>query len=65
LQAEVDADVRSRGAAEDAYKGGVTGMAELLEQDRQLLASRDQLAVAEAGSARATVATFRALGGGW
>ncbi len=65
LQTEVEADVRARGAAEDAYKGGVTGMAELLEQDRQLLASRDQLAVAEAGSARATVAAFRALGGGW
>ena len=65
LQAEVDADVRARGAAEDAYKGGVTGMLELLEQDRQLLSSRDQLAVADAGSARATVATFRALGGGW
>jgi NodT family efflux transporter outer membrane factor (OMF) lipoprotein len=65
LQTEVEADVRARGAAEDAYKGGVTGMVELLEQDRQLLASRDQLAMAEAGSARATVATFRALGGGW
>jgi len=38
---------------------------ELLEQDRQLLTSRDQLAVAEADSACAAVATFRALGGGW
>ena len=65
LQTEVEADQRARGAAEDAYKGGVTGMAELLEQDRQLLACRDQLAMAEAGSVRATVAAFRALGGGW
>ncbi|MBV8634927.1 MAG: efflux transporter outer membrane subunit [Burkholderiaceae bacterium] len=65
VQAEVEADARARGAAEDAYKGGVTGIVDLLEQDRQLLASRDQLAVAEAGSARATVAAFRALGGGW
>jgi NodT family efflux transporter outer membrane factor (OMF) lipoprotein len=65
LKAEVEADIRARQAAEDAYKGGVTGMMELLEQDRQLLASRDQLAVAEADSARAAVATFRALGGGW
>jgi NodT family efflux transporter outer membrane factor (OMF) lipoprotein len=65
LRFEVEADARARGAAEDAYKGGVTGMLELLEQDRQLLASRDQLAVAEAGSARATVAAFRAMGGGW
>jgi len=65
LTAEVEADMRARQAAEDAYKGGVTGMMELLEQDRQLLTSRDQLAVAEADSACAAVATFRALGGGW
>ncbi len=65
LKNEVDADWRARMAAEDAYKGGVTGIVELLEQDRQLLASRDQLARVDADSARAAVAAFRALGGGW
>lgn len=65
LLAEVDADVRAREASEDAYKGGVSGVMEVLEQDRQLLTAKDQLAVIETGTARASVATFRALGGGW
>jgi NodT family efflux transporter outer membrane factor (OMF) lipoprotein len=62
---EVDADVRARNSSEEAYKGGATGLSEVLEQDRQLLAARDQLARAQTGSSRAVVATFRALGGGW
>jgi NodT family efflux transporter outer membrane factor (OMF) lipoprotein len=62
---EVDANVRARDSSEDAYKGGATSLAEVLEQDRQLLAARDQLARAQTGSGRAVVATFRALGGGW
>lgn len=62
---EVAADVRARDSSEEAYKGGATGLAEVLEQDRQLLAARDQLARAHTGSSRAVVATFRALGGGW
>jgi outer membrane protein TolC len=65
LSNEVGADQRARTASEQAYQGGVTGIAELLEQDRQLLAARDQLLVAQTGAARASVATYRALGGGW
>ncbi|MEO6918602.1 MAG: efflux transporter outer membrane subunit [Collimonas sp.] len=65
LLREVAADVRARDSSEDAYKGGATGLTEVLEQDRQLLAARDQLAQAQTGSGRAVVATFRALGGGW
>lgn len=65
LLREVAADARSRDSSEEAYKGGATGLAEVLEQDRQLLAARDQLARAHTGSSRAVVATFRALGGGW
>jgi outer membrane protein TolC len=62
---EVDANVRARNSSEEAYKGGATSLMEVLEQDRQLLAARDQLARAQTGSGRAVVATFRALGGGW
>ena len=62
---EVDADVRARDSSEEAYKGGATSLMEVLEQDRQLLAARDQLARAHTGSGRAVVAAFRALGGGW
>jgi NodT family efflux transporter outer membrane factor (OMF) lipoprotein len=65
LVSEVEADQRARQASQDAYQGGVTGIMELLEQDRQLLAARDQYLIAETGAARATVATYRALGGGW
>lgn len=62
---EVAADIRARDSSEEAYKGGATSLMEVLEQDRQLLAARDQLARAQTGSGRAVVATFRALGGGW
>jgi NodT family efflux transporter outer membrane factor (OMF) lipoprotein len=62
---EVDAHQRARAAAEDAYKGGAVSLLEVLDEDRQWLASRDELARVHADDARAAVATFRALGGGW
>jgi NodT family efflux transporter outer membrane factor (OMF) lipoprotein len=65
LNAEVDAHTRARDAAQDAYKGGLISLIEVLEEDRQLLASRDQLARVHADDLRAAVATFRSLGGGW
>jgi outer membrane protein TolC len=65
LQNEITADIDARDSAEQAYKGGAVSLMEVLEQDRQLLAARDQLASADASTARATVAAFRALGGGW
>ncbi len=65
LRAEVDAHVRARDASEDAYKGGAVSLYEVLDEDRQLLAARDQQARVTADNARAAVATFRALGGGW
>ncbi len=65
LHAEVDAHVRARDASEDAYKGGAVSLYEVLDEDRQLLTARDQQARVIADNARAAVATFRALGGGW
>lgn len=65
VQQQVDAQTRAKDEAEDAYKGGATSLFEVLQEDRQLLAARDQLAQIQAGNARAAVATFRALGGGW
>lgn len=65
LADEVAAHERARAAAEDAYKGGAVSLLEVLDEDRQLLASRDELARVHADDARAAVATFRALGGGW
>lgn len=65
LSVEVDAQARARGAAEDAYKGGAVSLFEVLEEDRQLLAARDQQARVRTDNARAAVSAFRALGGGW
>ena len=65
LLREVDASARARDSSEEAYKGGVTSLMEVLEQDRQLLTARDQLVRVQTGSARSVVAAFRALGGGW
>jgi len=36
-----------------------------LDADRQLLAAKDDLAVARENAARAAVGSYRALGGGW
>lgn len=38
---------------------------EVLDADRDLLDAKDRLAAANANEARAAVASFRALGGGW
>jgi outer membrane protein TolC len=38
---------------------------EVLDAERDLLAASDRLAVAKANEARAAVASYRALGGGW
>ncbi|MBV8465279.1 MAG: efflux transporter outer membrane subunit [Burkholderiales bacterium] len=65
LEKEIAASADARNSAEEAYKGGAVSLLEVLEQDRQLLSARDQLASADANTARATVAAFRALGGGW
>lgn len=65
LANEIGAHERSRKAAEDSYKGGVVSLFEVLDEDRQLLAARDQQARVRADNARAAVSAFRALGGGW
>jgi outer membrane protein TolC len=65
LVEEVRAHQTARNAAEDAYKGGAVSLTEVLQEDRLLLAANDQLAQLRANHARAAVATFRALGGGW
>lgn len=65
LRAEVDAHVTARESAQDAYKGGAISLIEVLDEDRQLLTARDKLALTDTNDARAAVATFRAMGGGW
>ena len=65
LQDEVSANARAREAAQLQYVAGAVSLLDVLDADRQLLAARDSLAQAHADDARAAVAAFRALGGGW
>lgn len=55
----------AREQAQFAYQNGVVGLIEVLDADRELLDASDRLAKAKADQARASVAVFRALGGGW
>ncbi|MDE1145858.1 MAG: TolC family protein [Azospirillaceae bacterium] len=65
LRREVDALTRARDSSQEAYRGGLIALTDVLDADRQLLAAQDELARTRADAARAAVASFRALGGGW
>ncbi|WP_109477056.1 efflux transporter outer membrane subunit [Paraburkholderia sp. C35] len=65
LQQEVAALTRSRDLSEKAYRAGSITLTDVLDADRLLLVSRDDLDATRADAARAAVRTFRALGGGW
>jgi NodT family efflux transporter outer membrane factor (OMF) lipoprotein len=56
---------RARTSSLAAYKGGVSSLLDVLDADRRLLENRDAEIQARATAARAAVASFRALGGGW
>lgn len=65
LASGVDSLQKARDASLAAYKGGVVSLIEVLDADHALLGSRTEEAVADEAAARAAVASFRALGGGW
>lgn len=65
LAQEIAAHRTALSASREAYQGGAVSLIEVLDEDRLLLAARDQLAQANTGQALAAVAAFRALGGGW
>ena len=56
---------RARENAAAAYKGGVVSLIEVLDADSNLLQVRDAKAQAQTEAARAAIASFRALAGGW
>jgi len=56
---------QARNSALAAYQKGVVSLIEVLHADENLLKISDAKAQAQAQSARAAVATFKALGGGW
>jgi NodT family efflux transporter outer membrane factor (OMF) lipoprotein len=55
----------ARARTQEAYEAGAVSLIEVLDADRALLLASDQLAQAKTEAARAAVATWRALGGGW
>jgi NodT family efflux transporter outer membrane factor (OMF) lipoprotein len=65
VQEQVSALTRARDLAQQSWKAGSTPLTDVINADQQLLIARDQLDSERAGSARAAVAVFRALGGGW
>jgi len=56
---------RARENSLAAYQGGVVSLIEVLDADGNLLQARDAKAQAQTEVARAAIASFRALGGGW
>ena len=65
LNAGEAALARARTAAAAAYKAGRVSLVEVLDADIALLSVRDTRVQAQAEAARAAVAGFKALGGGW
>jgi NodT family efflux transporter outer membrane factor (OMF) lipoprotein len=61
----VDSLGRARGASFAAYQKGAFSLIEVLQADENWLRASDARAQAQTESARAAVAAFRALGGGW
>lgn len=62
---EVGALQRAHDTAEAAYRGGIISLTDVLDANRLLLLAQDELAKTRADRARAAVASFRAIGGGW
>ena len=65
LHSAVDAYRRAVGFAEDLYKGGKTDFQNVLDAQRNLLVSEDQLASSDAALVERLVELYRAMGGAW
>jgi NodT family efflux transporter outer membrane factor (OMF) lipoprotein len=65
LSQGVDSLSRARGASFAAYQRGVVSLIEVLLADENVLRASDARVQAQTESARAAVAAFKALGGGW
>ncbi|WP_139841795.1 MULTISPECIES: TolC family protein, partial [unclassified Janthinobacterium] len=65
LAQSVESLERARAASLAAYEKGVVSRLDVLQADSRLLRAADAREQAQTASARAAVATYRALGGGW
>src|SRR5882757_5999465 len=65
ITGEIGSLQRVKNLSEQSYKAGVIPLTDVLDANRQLLVAKDDLASTRESAARAAVASFRALGGGW
>ena len=65
LRRAVDANRRAVDLATQLYTKGLTDFLNVLESQRNLFASQDQLAQSERIVSSDVVALYKALGGGW
>jgi NodT family efflux transporter outer membrane factor (OMF) lipoprotein len=65
LASQVEALTKARDQARQAYQGGVVGLIDVTDADRELLAASNLLAEVKGEEAREAVSAYRALGGGW
>ncbi len=56
---------RARASADAAWRAGQVSLIEVIDADARLLSTRDRTLQADTEAARAAIAAFRALGGGW
>jgi len=60
-----DSLTKARNAAYAGYKRGSLSLLEVLDADERLLKMRDAVTQSQSDSVRATIQSFKALGGGW
>jgi NodT family efflux transporter outer membrane factor (OMF) lipoprotein len=65
VEREIAALKRVRATSEEAYEAGAIALTDVLDADRQLLSAQDELVRTRVDAARAVVASYRAIGGGW
>lgn len=65
LEQGVNSLARARQASFASYQQGIVSLIEVLQADENLLRASDAKVQAQTESARAAVAAFKALGGGW
>jgi outer membrane protein TolC len=65
VEREIAALQRVRATSEEAYEAGAIALTDVLDADRQLLSAQDDLVRTRVDAARAVVASYRAIGGGW
>ncbi|ALM82751.1 efflux transporter outer membrane subunit [Bordetella sp. N] len=65
LDEGVAALARARITSFTAYQSGIVSLIEVLDADSALLRTRDASVLARTEAARAAIASYRALGGGW